>query len=213
LAKSVDHEERRRELAEAALRVVRDRGLDGLTIRAVAAESGWSPGAMAHYFDSKDALLQTAHQRVIERIFERVLAADSAGSPMARLREAIMAALPINADLYAEMTVWYAFLGRALARKDFGDQQRAGHREWIAELERHLEDARTAGEIPRATDVRAAALDLSFAVDGIALQGTLFNREEMTPKRQLELLDEHLDRLRARQRPRPRARTRTRARA
>jgi len=197
LAKTVDHDERRQELADAALRAVRDGGLESLTVRAVAAESGWSPGAMAHYFDNKDALLQTAHQRVIERIFERASEAESASSPMARLRESILSALPIDPERFSELTVWYAFLGRGLGRADFADQQREGHRRWIAMIERHLEDARAAEEIPPHSDVPHAALELALVVDGIALQGTLFNTAEMPPERQLEVLDAHLDALRA----------------
>lgn len=176
---------------------MRDGGLDGLTVRAVAAESGWSPGAMAHYFDNKDALLQTAHQRVIERIFERASEAESASSPMVRLRDSILSALPIDAERFSELTVWYAFLGAGLGRADFADQQREGHRRWIAMIERHLEDARAAGEVPADTDVPSAAVELALVVDGIALQGSLFNSAEMAPERQLELLDAHLDALRA----------------
>ena len=57
MPKIVDHEQRRAEIAEALWRVVARQGLEGATIRAVAAEAGWSRGIVEHYFDNKDELL------------------------------------------------------------------------------------------------------------------------------------------------------------
>ena len=68
MPKLVDHEERRRELGDAVWRVIRSRGVDGASIRTVAHEAGWSPGALRHYFSTQSELLTFAMQMVVERI-------------------------------------------------------------------------------------------------------------------------------------------------
>ena len=60
MPKIVDHDSRKAVFAEAAIRLVARDGLEGLTMRAVAAESGLSYGSLFHYFDSKDDLLMHA---------------------------------------------------------------------------------------------------------------------------------------------------------
>ena len=58
--KEVDHQARRRELADAACAVIGRHGLAGATLAQVAGESGWSIGAIRYYFPSKDELLAAA---------------------------------------------------------------------------------------------------------------------------------------------------------
>jgi AcrR family transcriptional regulator len=43
--------------AEAAMSLIAQHGLEGVTMRAVAAEAGLSYGSLFHYFSSKDELL------------------------------------------------------------------------------------------------------------------------------------------------------------
>ena len=57
LPKQVDRHERRREIAAAVVRVVGERGLQGVTFREVAAEAGVSVALVQHYFGTKDNLL------------------------------------------------------------------------------------------------------------------------------------------------------------
>jgi len=51
---------RRRQILEAALRVIPHHGLDGTTMEAIAAEAGLSPPALYWYFTSKDELFLAA---------------------------------------------------------------------------------------------------------------------------------------------------------
>ena len=57
MPKIVDHDAQRETFARAAMRLMARHGLEGVTMRAVAAEAGLSYGSLFHYFDSKDALL------------------------------------------------------------------------------------------------------------------------------------------------------------
>src|ERR687886_364195 len=57
MPKRVDHQQRRRELADAVWRVVAREGLDGTSLQLVADQAGWSIGSLRHYFASKAELL------------------------------------------------------------------------------------------------------------------------------------------------------------
>jgi AcrR family transcriptional regulator len=67
MPKIVDHDVRRAEIAEALWRVVARDGLEGATIRSVAAEAGWSRGIVEHYFQDKEELLLYSFQLTLER--------------------------------------------------------------------------------------------------------------------------------------------------
>ena len=54
----VDVEQRRTELAAAVARVIARSGIEGATMRQVAAEAGWTTGTLVHYFTDKRELLQ-----------------------------------------------------------------------------------------------------------------------------------------------------------
>jgi len=65
MPKKVDHEQRRRELAAALRRVVSRGGVESASIRAVAAEAGWSLGAVQYYFSTRDELLLFAGRQLL----------------------------------------------------------------------------------------------------------------------------------------------------
>jgi DNA-binding transcriptional regulator YbjK len=60
-------EDRRAAIADAAIRLVADRGLKGLTHRAVDAEAGLPPGSTSYYLRTRDALLTACVNRMVER--------------------------------------------------------------------------------------------------------------------------------------------------
>ncbi|MBP2370914.1 TetR/AcrR family transcriptional regulator [Pseudonocardia parietis] len=79
MPRSVDHETRRSEIADAVLTLVARAGTEAVSLRSVAAEAGISMGRVQHYFASKEALLLHAldrsHRRMERRIEERAVAA------------------------------------------------------------------------------------------------------------------------------------------
>ena len=57
MPKFVDVAERRAQLAAAAARIIGRAGIGAVTLREVAAEAGWTTGALTHYFADKQELL------------------------------------------------------------------------------------------------------------------------------------------------------------
>lgn len=83
MPRSVDHDVRRDEIADAVLAIVARSGTEAVSLRSVAAEAGISMGRVQHYFATKDDLLLHAltrsHRRMEQRIEARAVAAG--GSP------------------------------------------------------------------------------------------------------------------------------------
>jgi TetR/AcrR family transcriptional repressor of bet genes len=192
MPKLVDHEQRREELAAAVWRVASRDGLEAVTTRAVAAEAGWSTGALHHYFDDKEDLLLFAFQIVADRVGRRVGAArETAGGPLELARELLAIGLPLDAERRAETRVWFAFLGLALTRPALARAQRAAYRHWRRLLADALREAQEQGQIEAGIDVEREAAGLMALVDGLAVQAMFESRA-----RTQELLDEHIARLR-----------------
>jgi TetR/AcrR family transcriptional repressor of bet genes len=194
--KIVDHEQRREELAEAVWRLASHEGLDAVTIRRVAAEAGWSTGALHHYFPDKEELLLFAFRIVANRIGRRVAAARAtADEPLELVRELLAIGLPLDAERRDETRVWFASLGLALTRPALARAQGAAYAQWRRQVASALEAAQADGALDAAIDARREAAGLVALVDGLAVQA-MFEPSGPSAKRQLELLDARLAELR-----------------
>src|SRR4029078_1460881 len=85
-------EEAKRELiAACAVRVLESEGLDGASLRAIAAAAGYTPAALYFHFDSKDDIYAEVLRASPARLGEAVESAIAAAStPAQRLRAAAM---------------------------------------------------------------------------------------------------------------------------
>jgi AcrR family transcriptional regulator len=72
MPKIVDHESRRAEITKAVIRSIAKEGLANVTIRGIAREGGFSSGTLAHYFDSKEALIDFAFDEISKQAFLRI---------------------------------------------------------------------------------------------------------------------------------------------
>ena len=195
MPKIVDHEARRAELAAAVWRLASRDGLDSLTMRRVAAEAGWSTGALAHYFDDKEELLVFAFQTVADRVGRRIVkAAEHTRDPLELVRTQLVEGLAIDSERRAEVRVWFAFLGLAETQPRLAKAGRDAYRLWRERVAKTLAAAQRQGLVDEAVDPKRAAAALIALVDGIAIQAT-FDPRAVSAERQLELLDDHLARL------------------
>ena len=189
MPKVVDHEERRAQLAAAVWRLASRDGIEAVTMRGVAAEAGWSTGALNHYFADKEELLLLAFHEVAGRSSARLTAAGS-------LREAVAALLPLDAERRAEVRVWFALLGLALTRPGLARAQRDAYRDCRAFMAGALREAQERGELARGLDPDCEAIELVAFADGISVQAS-FDPRAFRPARQLQILDERLAALRS----------------
>jgi len=212
----VDRRERRAELARAAWRCVAARGIEGTTVRAVAREAGCSTGSIAHYFESKDALLLAALQHSF-RVRGRLEGAGAAG--IESIRALLCDVLPVDRERRERWALWLAFWGQARGDARISAELLGRYGAWRALVAGALRSARERGEVDAALDPQAEARALIAFVDGLGRQAALEPRR-WSRRALLRAIDAYLARLspapeisRARGRRRPRRPARDRARA
>jgi AcrR family transcriptional regulator len=99
LPRSVDHDERRRDIARAAIRLLAKSGPRGLTLRALADELGGSITLVTHFFPNRRALLDAVTSQVIEDSATDLESfQDTQLAPADRLRAFLMWLLPTTAE-------------------------------------------------------------------------------------------------------------------
>lgn len=76
---------RSNDIIDAAIALVAERGLEGLTVAGLAKRVDYTPGALYRYFPSKDAILAAATARVIEELAERLAACAPGAAPLVRV--------------------------------------------------------------------------------------------------------------------------------
>jgi TetR/AcrR family transcriptional repressor of bet genes len=197
MPKLVDHDERRSELSAAVWSLASREGLEALTVRRVAEEAGCSTGALVHYFHDKEDLLLFAFRTVADRVGRRLAQAeDRTDEPLELARGQLLEGLPLDRERQAEVRVWFAFLGLALTRPALARTQRVTYRAWRERVADRLREAQVRGEVRADVDCAAEAAALVALVDGLAIQAT-FEPRALSARRQTELVDAHLDALRA----------------
>ncbi|MGA5407490.1 TetR/AcrR family transcriptional regulator [Streptomyces lavendulocolor] len=220
MPKKVDHEARRLEIAEALWRIASTRGLDGVSLRDVAAEADISLGRLQHYFRTKDEMLlfalrhinSLADQRIRERIgalaagpgsgtgtgpsaeSEAEAGAGQGPPPRAVLRECLMGMLPLDEKSRVGTLVGAAYFARAIHDERLREEAREGIPRLAEFLAGLLRSARERGETAggRALDPYTEAMLLISLVDGLTAY-TLLGVQ--TGEEAAQRLDAHLDRL------------------
>jgi TetR/AcrR family transcriptional regulator, transcriptional repressor of bet genes len=171
MPKQVDHDQQRQSLAAAALGVIADQGLEAARLRDVAARAGVTTGAVTHYFDGKDAMLEAA----LDEIVRQILADQDAAwtQPPRGLDELIGSIadfLPLDVEGMQAWRIWLAFWGRAIV----DERLRAKHRDYYVQISAKLQKAVRA-IVPGATAAQARDIAdaIVAAVDGIGVRATL----------------------------------------
>lgn len=107
----VDHDARRDELARAGIELVASRGVAALSVRNLAAASGWSAGAVRHYLPTHADIVALVSDRVRSDFERRLEAVPESSDQVEMLRALLRAGLPLDAESQQLSRVWFAFLG------------------------------------------------------------------------------------------------------
>lgn len=127
----VDHEERRWEIVFALWLVIAQQGIEGVSLRHVAAEAGVSMGRIQHYFGTKEALVLAGCTALVDRAYGGYQeTADAAARE--RLLHVITQQIPRDDAGRIGVSVWYAYVARSI--------NDAAVRQVLAEARRGAED-------------------------------------------------------------------------
>jgi len=193
MPKKVDHKERREAFLAAAYRTIKKRGIDGVTIRAVAREAGFTTGALVHYVDSKDKLLVQASEYAARDVRGEMEAAEALPDKIEALRQVIYLALPSDEEKRGNWNFWLGFWERSTHNAAVRRVTHLRYAEWLTRTERLIEAAQSAGRVDPEVDVHMAARAVVALVDGIATQA-LRSGTGMSPKDQRALIDRWIER-------------------
>ncbi len=195
MPKIVDHDAQRVKFAEAAMSLIARHGLDGLTMRAVAAEAGLSYGSLFHYFNSKDELLMHAVRHTTSMQTKRVNEYASQYSGLKALEHLLCDDAIISESSRDDWMVWLTFLYKAALQESFAAMHAELIDGWLARITGLLEDAQQACEISGKLDVGFEAMGVWAYSAGIG-QLSLLHPELLPVKLQKQLISAYLEKLR-----------------
>lgn len=196
MPKKVDHEARRQEISEALWRLASARGLEGASLRDVAAEAGISLGRLQHYFRSKDEMLLFALRHINrlagDRIRERIEALPGEPTPREVLRACLSGMLPLDERSRVGVLVGAAYFTRAAYDEALRAEAKNGIPQLRALFADQLRRAAERGELPPERATEDEAMLLIGMVDGLSTYVLLDVYDGRTA---LRMLDGHLARL------------------
>lgn len=147
MPKKVDRGERRQEIVRTYLRVATRDGMEAATSRALAEELGVATGALWHYFNGFDEVLQGALRHIVEYTNERSARRVEGLRGLRALTEMLHEILPLDSLTRDEAHVVVSFWGRVPSRPDLADIQSEIVRQWHHEFHHLLTQAIGAGEL------------------------------------------------------------------
>jgi DNA-binding transcriptional regulator YbjK len=196
MPKIVDHDLQRVKFAEAAMSLIARDGLEGVTMRAVAAEAGLSYGSLFHYFNSKDELLMHAVRHSTSLQTKRINEYTSKYSGLKALEHLLCDDAIITESTRDDWMVWLTFLYKAALQASFAAAYAELIDGWQARITGLLEDAQQAGEIRSELDVEFEAMAIWAYSAGIGQLG-LLHPKLLPVKLQKQLISAYLEKLRA----------------
>ncbi|GAA2024319.1 TetR/AcrR family transcriptional regulator [Catenulispora yoronensis] len=172
MPKVVNHAARRAELTEALWRVALRDGFDAVTVRSVAQEAGWSPGALRHYFPDKAEMVLFAMDLVAQESAGRiqtVYEGHQQATPET-IQQHLEQLLPLDATRRIESEVWFALV--TLAHSDARVAERRTQiddmiRESVRSIVTALEQI---GRLRKGRDPELEARRLHALLDGLVIQ-------------------------------------------
>lgn len=196
MPKQVDHDERRRLIADAVCRLADERGLEGVTLRDVAARAQVSMGAVQRCFRTKEEMLVFALAHIGERIGARVrarLVRTPAQSAASALGHAATEIALLREEHRAEARVWLAFVAQAAVSEVLATTLKANYAALQEAFTRLIAEAHEGADPgPEPLDAAREARTLLALADGLTAHVLIGH---LTPRQAQDILHTHLSRL------------------
>ena len=169
-----DHAARRKQLADALMRLAATHGLEAVSLRHVAAEAGVSTGMVQHYFRTKDQMMTFALDMVMANVEARARAEavhyGPHASPKTIVRSLLIQILPLDEIRRLESHVVLAFLAYAAVKPAIGAGLRDSSGQMCGFIAEQIMRAQADNDTALRIDPDQAAIGLLALVDGMGLQ-------------------------------------------
>lgn len=194
MPKIVDHEKQRKMLAAAAIRVIRDHGLEHATVRNIAKEAGLSVGSMRHYFATQAELFAFCMNLFADRVQQRVEALQMNGSVLQNMKNLLLQFLPLDEDRKIEMEVWFSFTAKVLVYPELKKLSDQMHQGMYMSAQYVIQELQTQGLTDPDMDAGVETEKLYALIDGLAIH-MLMQPERLTAERVEQVIEQHLNML------------------
>lgn len=170
--------ERRQDLIRATLDCISEKGLEGATVREIAARAGVTGGLIRHYFASKDQMLQAAYRETMASMTTTAISAAGAGgevkSARLRLHDFIIANVSPPVTDPRTLSLWAGFIGHIRVDPEFARIHRENYLIFRDALEELISGfLAECGRTPTAGESRKLAIAINGLIDGLWLEGSL----------------------------------------
>lgn len=176
-------EARRRQIIDAAYRCFAHKGFHQTTMRDIYDEASLSPGAVYHYFDSKDEIIRASFDFDLHRsrdVFTAAQASDDALRALDDLIDFFFYGVREAAGLGAGRVNVQGW-GEALVNPQVGETVRAVMASYVEALTMVVRNAQAAGQIDTSLDPVAVSRLLLSVYYGLELQLALTPDIEVDP--------------------------------
>lgn len=183
----VDHDERRRAIVAAAWRIIADRGIDGINMRDLATEAGYTNGALSHYFSGKDEILRTAFEYVIDATNQRIDTSVGRRRGSQALHRLCIEIMPLTDEAKLEARIAVSLWQRAMTDPGMAEVNNVAVAAWKGRMATYWREAIDGDELP-AVDVDAGVEVLMTTIIGLQVNAVL-DPASTSRSAQLALLD------------------------
>ncbi|WP_406885169.1 TetR/AcrR family transcriptional regulator [Bacillus cereus] len=194
MPKIVDHDEKRKQIAEAAWNIIRKEGVEKASIRRVAAEAGISSGALRHYFSTQDEMLLFIMNYYLEEGKKRSQNKEWSENPVQAVEEVLLELVPIDEEKKIETSVWWILALRSLTSdtiKDKKDEMTDGTYELANSM---IEILALKGVLSDSMNAELEKSRLTALIEGLSIHA-LLRPDVYSPEKVKEVIRYHLETL------------------
>jgi AcrR family transcriptional regulator len=174
-----------RRLVRAAAELVGEVGPTRVTLANVGQRAGYSRGLATHHFGSKGALMQRLVEVVTSQFRDAISQHSQLDSPLDQLRQLVDFYFQVVSDLQpvnrARLVLWADAV--AGPSEDVRDQMVSADREFREEIEKRIQLAVSAGDVPDDVDPVGLATVIVAMLRGVALQHLLDEQVDLVAAR------------------------------
>jgi AcrR family transcriptional regulator len=198
--KRVDHDERRRQIADALLRTAATRGLHATGMREVAAEAGVSLRLVQYYFGTKEELMLAAMQHLAAQFGQRAMArikrikeTEGPASPRDVIAAILAEGLPADDERRTFTVLYTAYFALSLTDPALAITPLVKNSNTVIDVvAAQLRAGQAAGDMPVLLDPDTEAVSLMAMSAGL---GTSILVGHSSPEQAQAVIDYHLHRL------------------
>jgi AcrR family transcriptional regulator len=197
MPKVVDHEERRWEIVYALWLVIAEHGIEGVSLRHVAAAADVSMGRIQHYFGTKEALVLAGCTALVQSAHGGYQETAEA-APRERLLHVVSQQIPRDDAGRVGVSVWYAYVAKSInhsaVRQVLAEARRGAEEECVRliQADRGERASRAAGGDGDDPEALEQARRLLALADGLTLRVLV---RDLEPAEAVAMLESEVGRI------------------